>query len=219
MGDLDGLYRELEGQVRREQGPRAWLRERSTPVRGTIALGTITALTVAVWLSWARPDLGSYPGWHMALTLGAIGAVLVCALAIGLRPLHMPEAPAWLSRLVLGGGLVLLFAVYMLPAGAHAATHGDGLPGVLHGAWKCFGTGAVLGLPVYVLLRLLDRGSSPYGVATALAAGLSANLLLQLHCPNSAPQHMVLGHLTVAFVFGLVYVAYRRVASIYRVPS
>jgi hypothetical protein len=101
------------------------------------------------------------------------------------------------------GALLVLLAVYAMPAAhvAHPASmQARGWVALLHRAAPCLVIGVVLGAIVYAVLGLLDRGGTRRALVTAAASGLAANLALHLHCPVTAPLHMVLGHLGVAVV-------------------
>ena len=64
--------------------------------------------------------------------------------------------------------------------------------------------GILLGVPVYAVTRLLDRGGTLLGpLLAALAAGLTGNFALQIHCPTNDTQHAMAGHAPVALVFVL----------------
>ena len=72
-----------------------------------------------------------------------------------------------------------------------------------------------MGVPVYVALRLLDRGSSATAsLLAACAAGLTGNLVLQLHCPVDGVEHLMATHFSVALLFlvglGLAHLVVRR---------
>ena len=90
--------------------------------------------------------------------------------------------------------LVVPFLTALLPAteaGRHAA------PG---GALSCFIFGTLFTFPTALLLWALDRDDSPSlrtVCLSAVALGLSANLLLELHCPNGNPTHLLLGHASI----------------------
>ena len=79
-------------------------------------------------------------------------------------------------------------------------TTDDGTPsgsGVAELLSPCGLVGALVALPVYLLVRLLDRGSSLSAVAAGTAAGLAGNTFLQMHCANTGTAHMALGHAMV----------------------
>jgi hypothetical protein len=81
-----------------------------------------------------------------------------------------------------------------------ASLHAEGWPALLQRATPCLAIGLAIGALFYGVLALLDRGGSYRAPAMAVASGLAANLALQLHCPVTAPLHMVVGHLGVALL-------------------
>ena len=67
-------------------------------------------------------------------------------------------------------------------------------------ALRCLLIGSAVAAGMYAVLRGLDRGGSRRLLLMAACAGLAANLMLQLHCPKTAPLHLLLGHLGVVGV-------------------
>jgi len=201
--DLDGLFAALDADLRHERGLSAWLRSRSTPQRLLLSGSALGAVVLADYAFFARPDLGVYPFGRMAaVVLVAVGAV-AAGLALALRPTQRPSAPSWAAPSVAGLGLLGLLAVYLmpaLPALDPAHLQAPGLEAVLERALPCFGIGLAVAGALYVLWGLLDRGGARRGLGAAAAAGLAANLALQLHCPVTAPAHLLVGHLGVALV-------------------
>jgi hypothetical protein len=75
---------------------------------------------------------------------------------------------------------------------------------------RCAAFGAVMGLPV-LAFALLARRAHVEGVVASLAgvaAGLTGNLALQLHCPNTNVAHQLLGHWVVLLVLPLATVVW-----------
>jgi hypothetical protein len=141
------------------------------------------------------------------------GGTLAASLQLALRPAYRPSAPSWAAPGVAALGLLGLLVVYLQPAlpaldPAHVAE--PGLDAALHLAAPCLGIGLLIALALYALWSLLDRGGARRGLAAAAAAGLTANLALQLHCPITAPTHLLIGHLGVALVILGVALAARR---------
>lgn len=201
--DLDGLFAAVGRDLQRERGVVAWLRARSTSLRLVLAGSASGAVVLAAYAWFARPDLGAYPVARMVAVVLIAVSVLAASLALALRPTQRPAAPSWAAAAVAGLGLLGLLAVYLLPAlpaldPSHAQA--PGLEAALHRAWPCLGIGLVVAAALYALWSLLDRGGARRGLAAAAAAGLTANLALQLHCPITAPAHLILGHLGVALV-------------------
>lgn len=215
VAELDALFGQIEGAAARDRGLRAWLRSRSTPARWMATVLLVVAIVAAEALFKPRPDLGVYPALRMGIALGAMGLLAFLALGVGLRPLHRPASPRWLTGLILLAGAVVPLALAVLPPAHldHPAALVGGGPDLVRYALACFLYGGVLGLPVVGLLLVLDRGGHVGLVragAASLAAALAANLALQAHCPIVAPGHLVLGHASLAFVYPALYVALSR---------
>ncbi len=194
--DLDGMYAALRADLERESGLRGWLRARSTAVRGLAVLGLVAVLCAVAALGFARPDLGSYPLPRLALGVSAMASLLILSLALALRPLQQPALPSWAAKGAIAGSLLVLAALYLVVPLEPPSTELDG--SVLGPALGCLGVGLLLGVPVYGVLLLLDRGGSHRALPMAIASGLAANLVLHIHCPSAEPTHLMLGHFGAA---------------------
>lgn len=200
----------LASRIERERGPLAWLASRPTALRMLLALAGVAVLTTLVALAAPRADLAVYPLGRMLGLLLALGAVAAAVVVVALRPLFLPQLPAKLEPALLALALTAPFLVGVLPM-AHMA-HPASLEGTgadfLRRAAACFVFGAVVGAPILVLARFLDRRRHAR-IATALLAaavgGLTGNLALQLHCPITDPSHILVGHGTVGMGLALVY--------------
>jgi hypothetical protein len=98
----------------------------------------------------------------------------------------------------LGVGVLVPCVLTLIPLDHHGVAAGEGAIFALE-CGRCAAFGAVMGLPVLVL-ALLARRSRLEGVVAALAgvaAGLTGNLVLQIHCPNTNVVHQLLGHWVV----------------------
>lgn len=203
LPDFEQLRAALEQDIAAERGPRAWLRSRSTPQRLAIVAATVALLAVGTLLASARPDLAVYPLGRMLLLLLALAALIALEAALSLWPLHWPAPPRWLARGAILAAPLGLLALYLLPA-AHvdhpASLQAPGMRGLLARALPCLAVGSVVALAGYLLLRALDRGGVRRALLMAASGGLAANLLLQLHCPVTAPEHMLVGHLGVSLL-------------------
>jgi len=202
--DGDGLYREVEGRIGQAgRQPAWWLRSRSTAVRRAIAVLAFAVLASFGVLAVPRPDMGVYPMARMVLTLGALGLMLVVSLHQALRPLHVPALPRRRAWLLVGAALLATLVLTALPPAHHAHPTSLGGTGdeLASRAASCVYFGLLIGLPVFALARLLDRGSVLSALLAACASGLTANFVLQLHCPITATEHTVVAHFGVAVVF------------------
>jgi hypothetical protein len=86
----------------------------------------------------------------------------------------------------------------------------------LHRAAACCLYGTLLAIPWLVLCWALDRSehrSAPNALLAAGAAGVAANLALELHCPITARSHLALGHAGVGLGLVLGYMAWRAVRT------
>lgn len=193
--DFDGLYAALRSDIARERGWRAWLRERSATARLLGASGVIAALCALCALGFARRDLAEYPSERMALSLAAMGLLLLVSLMVALRPLQRPGLPRWAAPAAASASLLALAALYLVsPLEPYAVLDAASLRPAL----ICLAIGLALGVPVYAVIALLDRGGARRAMPMAAAAGLAANLMLHIHCPSTQSWHLMLGHFGAA---------------------
>jgi len=195
--ELEGLLESVEREIgQAEKKPTFWLRTRPTWVRRAIASGAalgVVGLTAALML---RADFHDYPASYMAVALGSLGALLLLSVHMALRPLHRPPMRGAARAAVVGLTLASTFALALF------SPHD---PGEAHGVFDhvsgCLFFGLLFGVPVYFVLRLLDRGAQATSLLAACAAGLLGNLVLQLHCPRKDPEHLMLAHFSVVLLF------------------
>lgn len=202
-GTLDELFESVQREVRKSGSrPLARLSEQPTGRRrlfGLLCFGLIL-------LGLGAVPTGGSP-LALAIVLGAFGVLLVAAVLVAFRPIHVPAlSPVWKVGLC-GAAIAAAFTVALVPQLHPHAT--DALPAdaFLGHALPCLSFGLLAGLPGYVLLRLLDRGA-PFGrVLAGTAAGLTANMVLELRCAIGSTEHLVLGHavIVVLFVGGVVF--------------
>ena len=204
--DFEKLHAELQGKLAAERGPRAWLRSRPTPVRALLAGLALSLLVMATMALWLRPDFEVYPQGRMLAVLISIAGLIVVELVLVLWPLQLPAAPRWLMiAAVVGAPIGLLFWYGAPPAHTdHPRSIAPTAPLVmLAGAMRCVIVGSAVAGAIYALVRSLDRGGADRTLLMAACAGLAGNLMLQLHCPVTAPAHLVIGHLgVVVLCFG-----------------
>ncbi|MBT8469422.1 MAG: hypothetical protein KJN97_11810 [Deltaproteobacteria bacterium] len=175
-----------------------FLRSRSTTVRRVIVLGVFATLAVVGWFAFPLvSDQARTIQW--AISLVAFCVLLVIAMFMVTRPVHLPALPYWQSvcLVCIALGATVLAAFWPHPA-AQAATH-EHTGSVMAGA--CMGVGLLLGVPVYALLRLVDRGNALGSLVAAAAAGLAGNFVLKAHCAVPGTSHELLGHASVAVLF------------------
>jgi hypothetical protein len=198
--DLDGLHAELQAKLAEERGPAAWLRSRSTPVRGVLGGAAVALVVVATMAIWLRPDFEVYPAGRMLALLALLAGLIIVHLILVLWPLQLPAAPRWLSRAAVIAAPLGLLVLYALPAAHNVhprSLHPEGLWPMFQAALWCLLIGTAVAGGLYVVLRSLDRGGTQRLLLMAACAGLAANLMLQLHCPKTAPMHLLIGHLGV----------------------
>ncbi len=175
-----------------------FLRSRSTGVRRLIVFAVFAALAIVGWFAFPLVDEHGRTGpWIVSLVSFCI--LMVLAMMMVTRPVHLPALPRWQTWLLVGGAVAatIIAAFWPLPA-AHAGleVHGsDPMAGV------CMGVGLLLGIPVYALLRLVDRGHAFGSLVAAAAAGVAGNFVLKAHCAVPGTAHELLGHASVAILF------------------
>ena len=202
---VEEFFGQLEQRLERETGPRAWLRSRPSPVRFVLVLLPLLLALIAGGLLRQRADFAQYPFSRVGLLLSIY--FIAIALALGKELSESPRSNALRDHFGL-----LLFALIVPALAAFApATEVSRLAGP-GGAFGCFSYGALLTLPIALLLWALDRDDRPSFRTVCLSAaalGLSANLLLELHCGNGNPTHVLLGHASL----GLAWLAAWAIAS------
>jgi hypothetical protein len=119
---------------------------------------------------------------------------------VGLRGLHRPPLGASLRGAILGAavGVPLALALIAPAHVSHPASLGGGGDELIRRAVACLVFGVACGAPVLAGAWFVGRstlGSAP--LAVAAGAGVAGALALQLHCPITAPPHLLLGHATV----------------------
>lgn len=176
-----------------------FLRSRSTAMRRTIVLSVFAVLAVAGWFAFPLiGEDGRSIQWTASLV--AFCVLLVLAMFMVTRPVHLPAIPRWqsLCLVCVAVGATVVAAFWPVPAALAATTH-DHPGGFMAGA--CMGVGLLLGVPVYALLRLVDRGNALGNLVAAAAAGVAGNFVLKAHCSIAGTSHELLGHASVALVF------------------
>lgn len=214
MGLLDssgpGGGQELEllaatrARIDADQSPAGWLKSRPTWLRRTIALSVVGAIVLSALILIRRPDFDDYPTGRMLVTLGVMSLLLAVSLVLGLRPIHRPMLPTWMNRTVTTVGIVAAFVFAAMPSSYIPAMELVPEDPLRAFGMPCLYFGVLFGVPVYGVARLLDRGGNPVSaILAALAAGLTGNLVLLIHCPATDPLHQVFGHFTVVVAFVL----------------
>ena len=196
---MDRLFADMKAKCdKSDRTIRGYLKSRSTMTRRLIVLTVFGALAFAGW--FAFPLIGDEARtvpWTASLATFCV--LLVIAMFMVTRPVHLPALPQWQSVCLacIAVGATVLAAFWPYPV-AQAAAH-DHTGGVMVGA--CMGAGLLLGVPVYALLRLVDRGNAFGSLVAASAAGLAGNFVLKAHCSVPGTSHELMGHASVALVF------------------
>ncbi|HEV8548179.1 MAG TPA: hypothetical protein VGQ57_04105 [Polyangiaceae bacterium] len=187
-------WRDMAALVEHESGVRAWLQSRPTLVRLCLAADAFAAVTAFGWLR-RRSDFAALPQAEWIGLLACFGAVGLLALRQALPVMGRVPTATRGKALLLGVALLFPFVAAFGRTPTSALPPFDPLT-FLRQAASCFGFGALLATPLFVLLWLLDRGAgSPSRRLFAAAAfGLAANAALTLHCSQASPAHLLLGH-------------------------
>jgi hypothetical protein len=197
---LEDMFADVKAQCDRTDHTLAgFLRSRSTIVRRVIVLGVFAVLGLVGWFAFPLVDAeGRSVPWTASLI--AFCVLLLIAIFMVTRPVHLPALPRWQTIVVvsLAVGATIVAAFWPIPAASAVAGHDHG-SGFMAGA--CMGVGLLLGIPVYALLRLVDRGNALGNLVAAAAAGVAGNFVLKAHCSIAGTTHELLGHASVALVF------------------
>ncbi|MFK7991011.1 MAG: NrsF family protein [Sandaracinaceae bacterium] len=197
--DLDAMLTSVKGDIAEaEQKKSFWFKTRPTWVRRAVALGAALTMVMVGGIRALRDDLSEVPVATMALAVGGLAVLLGLSVHQALRPIHQPRS-RWVHVALIGLTLGCTFLLAVLsPHQAHDESF-------LSHVSPCIFYGLFMALPVYLVIRLLDRGASTGALLAACAAGLLGNLVQQLHCPRSDMGHLMASHfgLVVLFVAGL----------------
>jgi len=208
------LYARVRADLGKETGLRALVRGQSTGRRLAIAclavaLSAAFTLAFARRASWPMDALGPFAALLAVLGLGA----LLC-IRDGLAPLSRVRST---GRTLAMSAAALGFPI-VLAAWAPAEFAGGDRGRVVAQALRCFVFGTAASAPLVMLLWLCDRGSrGSWRVFLPLSAasGLSANLVLGLHCAITEPAHLLLGHATLGVAWLIAWWASTKIASDY----
>ena len=182
---------------------------RAIPSWAQWSLAAALGLTLfAVWALQTRADIGVYPTTRLSTEVVVLGASFAVALGLTLRPLHRPPLHSMWQWAVPLACLAWMTVIVTLPP-AHTA-HGASLVGRGDDLWPragaCIAVGSSVGVPMILVLALLDRraGGAPrlFALAAAAVLGLAA---LQMHCPIVSRHHQWVGHLGLALPLSCVW--------------
>lgn len=198
--DFGALYESLAQEtVQADESIHDRMQQMPTPTRRGLALCITILVVLGAGLGALRDDLSDYPPLLLAGYLLSMGALIVLAVRGALRPIHQPAPAKWMDALSLG---VILTATALMAVLPWFHDHADRVAGsVTAHAMPCFGWGFLVGLPIYVLLRLISRDASRGRLLSAAVAGLAGNVALELHCPVGGVGHLMLGHAAVLLAY------------------
>jgi hypothetical protein len=209
---VEAMLGELHATLARKRGPATELREAPTALRIFVALGAVV-LVVLFHVAWRRrPDLGVYPMDALLVAVVSSGLLLGAALVVGLRPLQRSPLPRWQRYTLVAAALALPVILATRPRVHRDHALSLGGANFWEQAAACGSYGLLLALPLLVVCWALDRGehrSLPNALLAAGAAGISANLALELHCPITDPLHLVAGHASIGIVLVIGYALLR----------
>jgi hypothetical protein len=194
--DLEPLRREVHRALAQERGVVARLRSLRTSHRILLVVLLAALVTLAAALATPRHDLGEVPFARMMATLAVFAALTAAASWRMLRPLHAPPPSMWSGRALIAAGLLSPCLFALGPLEHVGLSAGEGADFVAC-CGKCIGFGGALALPVFVLALLARRSTVDGAVVAALggvAAGLTGNLGLQVHCAVTEPAHVLASH-------------------------
>ena len=193
----EALFAEVEAELARETGPRAWLRSRPSALRFQLIALAVVLVVLFAGGAHHRHDLPDYPRARLVILLGSYFIAILLAvgkeLSLAVRPSKLGD---YLALALFGLGLPFLAA--FVPATEQSRFTGP------EGALGCFVYGALFTLPIGLLLWAFDRDDRltlRTVCLSAAALGLSANLLLELHCPSGHPLHLLLGHASLGLAW------------------
>lgn len=193
----DELFAQTEASVAAEIGPRAWLRSRPTHFQSrVVALGVLCVVLLG-GVARLRPDFAEYPSTRLLLLFGVSSCLILVAFRKGLRfPARLGNFGDHPEFALAALGIPFLLAFAPATEVSRQASSG--------GALNCFVYGALFTVPLALLLWACDRNDRPSQGTVCLAAvglGLSANLVLELHCPNGNAVHLLLGHASIGILW------------------
>lgn len=206
--ELGPLLREVEATLSMERGLGARLRSLRTPVRLALASAAVGLMALSLFVLARRVDFAVYPAWRLASLVAVYALLLGGALRHQLRPLHSVVRAAGHDVLWPTLGFVAPFVIALLPPQRLAqtvSTVGEGQ--------NCLVIGIAFGGALIALLRGLDRTDHPDRGAVLLAsaaAGLAANLVLELYCPLLHRAHLAAIHAPIGIVLLVLYMGIRR---------
>lgn len=186
LPDASALFSDLQQQLQ-ARPKRTPLAELSTPRRLALSVGAAGL----IGLSGIR-DLEKVGDSLTQVCAAIYFTAALWLITAALRPFQQPAfGPGGLLLRVFAAATVAV-GLALLPSLLTAA-----IPAPPKAALACLAMGTVYSLPVFLLLRWLDRGQRLGPWFAALSAGLVGNVWLQVHCPADDAAHRLIGHALV----------------------
>lgn len=191
----EASWQALQRDLERERRLAGRLRALRTRTRVALVAGAAIAPAVIMGLRHRAP---------LELAHAAMAALVVAVSAALLASLSVPRG-GW-GRAALGWIAALLPLAAAWVAGEPNAAPHDHAPSAV----ACFGVGAAYTGPALLLVALVSRTPLRSASEVALLAGLcgvSASLMLDLHCHGRQLIHLLLGHASVGLAWACLYQA------------
>ncbi|MEO0324795.1 MAG: hypothetical protein AAF447_17665 [Myxococcota bacterium] len=194
-GEYQALFADLRREVEEaEARPTFRLKTRPTVQRRLLAGLVFLALLATSAGLLPRQDMAAYPLPLLAATVLSLGALFTIVLLAALRPAYLPALPPGRSRALTGLAVAATCVVAVVPALAGEGLHPEHA-GFLFHSIPCLVFGLLGAAPVYAAVRLVDRDGGH--LLGAVAAGLAAGAILEVHCPLAGVAHRGFGHVAV----------------------
>lgn len=196
----------LQDELDAEHGLAAWLRSRPSEHRLALVALVAALVPLLVWMLTPRVDLEVMPPPRLWLDVGLMSLSAAVALAVLMRPLHRPAPARWIGTVTFALGVGAIAVVCLMPQAHtdHPASLGGVGDDLAARALGCFSFGSALAIPVLLVLRGFSRSTGRWwsmGAVTVAVIVLIGSLGVYLHCPLTAPEHLLAGHATIWLPF------------------
>jgi hypothetical protein len=202
----------VEDEIARSRGWPSRLAELPTHSRWMLAALTL-AVPVVVGILRHRHNLAEYPLARLVAELAALASVTVACCWLWIRPLFRRQPHPAASWIVASFALALPVALAALPPALPASAAHVGPGATIHRATSCLLFGSMMAMPAFLLLLGVGRRSTgPRGFSAlpATAAALAGVFGLELHCPDTTPLHLIMGHASIVWLLPLLLMVVRQ---------
>ena len=207
-GEYATLFASLREEINAAEARPAFKLETQPTIQRRLLAGMVFAALLATSAGlMPRPDLATYSLPLLTATLLSLGVLFALVLVAAVRPAYLPSLPAGRERSLTLLGVAATCMLAVVPALAGEGHH-HAEPGVLFHALPCLIFGLLGAAPVYAGVRVVDRDGGH--LLPAVAAGLAASAILEVHCPYAGIAHRGLGHAAVLGVLLALVFAYER---------